>query len=345
MCLITCLVLLMLSVKTRNEFYIFQLPKDLPKHYEPSDNPTTVYGVELGKKLFFEKKLSKNNTISCSSCHSQENAFSENKRFSTGIHDSILTRNSMPLFNLAWVDRYFWDGRARTIEEAVMFPILAHNEMNCDTLALLSELNTNVYYKQHIKNAFNTEVYTMDIIRKSLAQYLRTLTSFNTPIDNSYIKASEYMKLGHSQEEAVRYIFGLSKRTTEILTLCESCHSTITYGNNKMKNNGLDFVAKDNGLYNITYSNSDKGLFKVPSFRNIYYTAPYMHDGRFNTLEEVIEHYNSGIKPHENLDESLKDSLGNPIKLHLSDIEKKELITFFKLLSDTSFITTKKHKL
>lgn len=325
----------------KNSFYEFILPKDLPSRHEPSDNPTTVYGVKLGEKLFFDTQISRNNTISCSSCHIQDCAFAEGKRFSSGIHDSILNRNSMPLFNLAWVEKYFWDGRADKLESAVMFPILAHNEMSCDTVMLIKNLNADKEYKNYLSVAFGVNEFTMDFVRKSLAQYLRSLTSYNTTIDNSYYDASTYMKQGHSQEEAVRHLFGLSQRTTQVLSLCEKCHSTITYGNNKMKNNGLSMEYTDKGLYNITKLSGDEGVFKVPSFRNVFFTAPYMHDGRFSSLEEVIEHYNSGIQPYKNLDPILKDSLGNPIRLNLTELEKNELITFFKLLSDTNFINKK----
>jgi cytochrome c peroxidase len=195
--------------------------------------------------------------------------------------------------------------------------------MSADTSQIIKRISSDRAYISMFYKAFDSEKVSMSKIRMALAQFLRSITSFDTRIDQSYKQASEYMNKGHSQAETVKYLFGFSDKTISVLSMCERCHSTITYGNIKMKNNGLDLQYQDIGLAKLTSKKEDIGVFKAPSFRNLKYTAPYMHDGRFKTLEEVIEHYNNGILPHENLDPILKDSLGNPIKLGLGELEKK----------------------
>ena len=276
------------------------------------------------------------------SCHNQNLAFADSTIFSAGTDNKLTKRNSLPLFNLAWIENYFWDGRVKELEDVFLFPITDHNEMNLDTTTLLNRLRSNKEYSTYFINAFGSSTINYPLFKMALAQYLRTLISYDTPIDSTYKIALNYMKEGHSQEEAIQYIFGFSKKTTQILSFCERCHSTITYGNNMLSNNGLDKIYEDIGRAEITHIDEDIGLFKVPSFRNLMFTAPYMHDGRFNTIEEVIEHYNSGIENCKNLDPILKDEKGNPIRLNLSENEKKEIISFIKLLSDNRFINNNK---
>ena len=335
-------VLLYSIDNNKNELYQFDFPKDVPEMYQPKYNIATIFGVELGKKLFYDKNLSKNHNISCNSCHNQNFAFADSTILSVGTSNKLTKRNSMPLFNLAWIDNFFWDGRVKSLEDVFLFPITDHNEMDLDTTTLMNRIKSDNEYSILLLKAFGVKTINYSLFKMALAQYIRTLVSYDTPIDSSYKIALKYMNEGHSQEEAVQYIFGLSKKTTQVLSFCEQCHSTITYGNNKFSNNGLDSIYTDIGRAEITNKDEDIGLFKVPSFRNLTFTAPYMHDGRFKTIEEVIEHYNTGIENCKNLDTKLKDEKGNPIRLNLSENEKKEIISFIKLLSDNRFINNNK---
>ncbi len=328
-------------------YFRYDIPPELPQAYQPSHNATTEAGVALGKTLFFSTELSRNNTISCSSCHDQEKAFAESRTTSEGIDGQKVNRNSMPLFNLAWVDRFFWDGRAASLEEAVNFPITAHNEMDSDTNRLVQRLNRSARFRRQFYAAFGIEEVRYVHVRMALAQYLRSITSYASPLDRMYPIVSELMAQGLSQPQIMQREFGFSDKTIQTLQLCETCHSNITYGNNKMKNNGLDLSnAGDIGFAVVSGKKTDEGLFKAPSFRNVAFSGPYMHDGRFATLEEVLEHYNSGIQPNPNLSEELRDEAGNPVRLDLGEREKKEILFFLtRLMSDTSFITNKQYAL
>lgn len=346
----TCItgIVLRSCVQQRQTVYFrYDIPAELPKASEPSHNATTEAGVALGRDLFFSTLLSGDNTISCSSCHDQQHAFAESRKLSQGIGGQQVNRNSMPLFNLAWVDRYFWDGRAASLEEAVNFPITAHNEMNADTLQLVNRLGRSATFRRKFYEAFGSAEIRYVLVRKALAQYLRSLTSYQTPLDRMYPIVSELMAKGMDQPQIMQQQFGFSDRTIEVLQLCETCHSNITYGNNKMRNNGLDVSnTADIGYAIVSGKKEDEGLFKAPSFRNVLFSGPYMHDGRFATLEEVLEHYNSGIQPNPNLSPELKDANGDPLRLNLGEREKKELLYFLTtLMSDSSFITNKKYAL
>lgn len=309
--------------------------------FEPTDNQTTIEGVALGKKLFYDKLLSKNHTVSCSTCHSSDMHFTDGLALSVGINGRQAKRNSMPLFNLGFVDNYFWDGRVKTLEDVFHFPLTDTNEMGKDMNVLLKELAASSEYKKLFNVAFGSGDVTEERLNKALAQYIRTLISFNAPIDSIEIKLEalkqrkEYNPNTGTDDLSydIKTLLGYSDKTIQTLILCEKCHSGNNYGNELLKNNGLDSNnEKDKGYGALTKQIKDEGLFKAPSLRNLPYTAPYMHDGRFKTLEEVIEHYNSGIQLNPNLDTVLKNTDGTPIRLNLSSQDKKEILHFLQEL-------------
>jgi cytochrome c peroxidase len=318
----------------------FDLPDNVPSAYVPPDNVMTLEGVALGKKLFYDPLLSADHTIACASCHLQQNGFADHEKLSKGIGTQHAARNSMPLVNMAWINKYFWDGRAKSLEEVIAFPLTNKNEMGKDLEILTKELYQSADYRKMFYAAFGEDEITEKHIAKAIAQYVRTLTSFRSPADTIYPTAAKLMaEKKIEQPAAMKLLFGFSDKTIETLRLCEKCHNTITYGNIQMKNNGLDTDNQnDKGLGGITKKEEEVGLFKAPSFRNLILTAPYMHDGRFVTLNEVLEHYSTGIKPNPNLDPLLKQSDGSPLRLNLGEREKREVIYFLTVLMTDSSV-------
>lgn len=338
-------MLFITSFKYTNSFnpspYSFNLPADVPSAHIPADNTMTIQGVALGKKLFYDPLLSVDHTIACSSCHHQENGFADNKKFSTGIGSQHAERNTMPIVNMAWIDKYFWDGRATTLEELVSFPLTNKKEMGKDIETLKEELSQSLEYRKMFYAAFGEDEITKKNIAKAIAQYVRTLTSFRSPADMQFPAVYKIMKDNNTDQfAAMKTLFGFSDKSLKTLALCEKCHNGLTYGNMEMKDNGLDTNNEnDPGLGAITHKPEDVGLFKAPSFRNLAFTAPYMHDGRFATLDEVIEHYNTGIQPSPNLDPLLRNPDGSPLRLNLGKREKKEILYFLtSLMTDSTLL-------
>jgi cytochrome c peroxidase len=311
-----------------------------PRLKIPADNPLTVEGIALGKKLFYDNILSADNSISCASCHAQNLSFSDSKKLSVGINGQLGLRNAMPLFNLGWFEDpllvkgghgFFWDGRVATLENQAIAPIEDPREMNQNLAELEQELRAHAEYPALFKRAFGTDSITTRLVMFAIAQFERTLISGNSKFDQ--------FKRGEIQltESELR---GLTLFTTERAD-CFHCHGNDRspfFTDFKFHNNGLDSVPTDLGLGGITGKAEDRGLFKTPSLRNLSFTAPYMHDGRFNTLEEVIEFYNSGTKNGATTDLNI---IKNHPKggLNLSPQDKQDLIAFLKTLDDYSFIT------
>lgn len=319
----------------------------------PTDNITTYEGVELGRKLFYDKRLSSDGTVSCATCHKQELAFTDGKAKSIGVNNEEMPVSAMSLVNLTWNSRLTWDGKSRTLEEQAILPMENHKEMNQDgqiTAQILSETNE---YPALFEKAFGTNEITPQKITKALAQFERTLISKNSNYDK-YLRG-EYqpteqelrgIQLFFTHPDAERGIRGGN---------CGDCHlgsltSGSTLGFEGLHNNGLDDDANlKEGLFAVTQNSFDKGKFRTPSLRNIALTAPYMHDGRFQTLEEVIEHYDNGIKKSQTLsslitaasNEFINDPNGE-VNLFLTEQEKKDIIAFLEMLTDEEFITSPK---
>lgn len=285
----------------------------------------------LGRVLFYDKKLSINNSISCASCHKQQYAFSDNVAFSRGFENRLTSRNSMPIQDLSSNSSVslFWDGRETNLSEMVLKPVFNHVEMGMTGLDQLSfKLSQVPYYESLFNQAFHSNKITSNKIGTSLASFVSSIDSRNTKLERSNDLSAVELQ---------------GKRLFIDVYNCNSCHQVqdpqgyIFAGT--FSNIGLDQTSLDPGLSATTNKSEDTGKFKIPSLRNVTLTAPYMHDGRFNTLEEVLNHYNSEIKNTENLDHRLKNSDGNPLKLNISQKDKQDMITFLNTLTDYQMIT------
>jgi cytochrome c peroxidase len=309
--------------------YTIETPAGFPAMNIPADNPITVEGVALGRKLFYDKILSGNNTQSCASCHNQALSFTDNgTQFSTGITGAIGTRNAQPLINLGYNLHYFWDGRGTTLEEQILEPVSNPIEMHLSWNEAAAKLNANSTYVNEFKNAFGISTIDSSYVVKAIAQFIRTMISYNSKLDKRLRN-----EISLTPSELNGYVIYVTERGD-----CFHCHN-IDAGrlmtDNLFHNNGLDSVFTDLGRGAITGNAFDYGKFLTPTLRNIALTAPYMHDGRFQTLEEVVEHYNSGGKASATVDPLMKH-VGTG--LNLSTQEKADLVAFLKTMTDTSFI-------
>lgn len=317
-------------------FYFNAVPVS-PTDNTPAANPVTNEGATLGRVLFYDKSLSVNNTIACASCHHQSNSFSDVVQFSKGYEGGFTTRNSMSLANARFYNNgtFFWDERAATLEAQTLMPIEHPVEMGMTLDALEEKLATKDYYKVLFRQAFGDSVVNRDRISKALAQFIRAMVSYQSRYDEGLVS------LGHPPGPNEN-MPGFSQQENQGLRLyqqnCGRCHGTEVQVINTASNNGLDQVYIDNGVGAITGRPQDNGKFKVPSLRNAALTAPYMHDGRFKTLDEVVEHYNSGVKNHPNLDPRLRTPGTNqPQQLALNSQQKAAIVAFINTLTDTKF--------
>ena len=318
-----------ISVEEELTPYDLKYPLGFPPFEIPEDNPITVQGVELGRQLFYDEKLSGDNTQSCASCHVSKSSFSDPNRFSTGIDGSIGNRNAMAIVNLGYSFSYFWDGRAATLEEQALEPINNPVEMNTNWPDVLVKLNEDSDYRKKFKLAFDADYIDSLDVAKAIAQFERTMISGNSRLDQYLQKLVSFT----ASEKR-----GFDIYTTERAD-CFHCHGTRLSMGFVYENNGLQKTIIDQGRAAVTGNPLDVGKFKPPTLRNIALTAPYMHDGRFQTLEEVIEFYNSGINqssPNVSPLMLKTNRLGG--SLNLTDQEKADLLAFLKTLTDTSFV-------
>lgn len=341
------------------------LPEE-PYDYLRSSNDDLA---TLGRVLFYDKSLSQNNSVACASCHQQSKAFCDNLKFSTGLEDLKTGRNSPSIF--AHQGPAFWDGRANSLADLVLMPVKNHVEMKFDNISALAEKLSSIdYYAPLFEKAFGSSEIDENTLKLALHEFIKNFTFSNNKFNRSIAKVE---KLNASESLGEAIFFGKGR--------CEDCHhikdpntgngngygsvpSVIVLG---QSNIGLDKVYTDNGVGDITKNPNDYGKFVIPVLLNAEYTAPYMHDGRFNTLEEVVEHYNSGINNHPNLDHRLRD-FGNmseaqmealdanqngllepsevsslpPVRLNLTSAEKKSLVDFLKTLTDPTILTETK---
>ena len=315
-------------------------PLQIPQLFEeniippviPIDNPQTVEGIALGKQLFFDPILSADQSLACASCHSPQNAFTDSAPFSVGIDGSIGTRNSMPLFNLAWNydERFFWDGRVFSLEHQALEPVTNPIEMANTWVTVVQRLSEHPDYPALFQAAFGEAAISKELVTKALAQFERILISSNSKFDR-YLLGIETLT---PQEQNGLDVFMDEERGD-----CFHCHGNPNnplWTDNLFHNNGLDAVFADNGLGEFTGDPADNGKFRSPSLRNLAFTAPYMHDGRFETLDEVINHYSEGLQYSPTIDPLMKkvDEGG----VQLSDQDKADLKAFLLSLSDPSFL-------
>lgn len=291
----------------------------------PNNNPLSVEGIDLGRKLFYDPVLSGDSTQSCSSCHQQKHAFSDPKQFSVGIDGLSGGRNASAIINAGWQSSVFWDGRVSSLEEQALGPIPNPIEMHLDWDEAIVRLN-NSDYKDLFKLAFGDEVITKELVAMAIAQFERTLISDNAKFDKFLTD-----ELTLSPLEAAGFNLFFSEKAE-----CFHCHGRPLFTDDDLHNNGLDEVFDDIGQGEVTGENADRGKFRTPTLRNIEFTAPYMHDGRFNTLEEVIDFYSDSIKTSSTVDPLMPNDNGG---FHWTALEKLQLVSFLKTLSDTSFIS------
>lgn len=298
-----------------------------------SSNPITDAGATLGRVLFYDRQISRNNKVSCASCHQQEFAFANNTQFSKGLYNELTTRNSMAIINTRFSFRFFWDLRSVTLENQVLEPIKNHVEMDMSLEDVVDRVKLIGYYPKLFQDAFGTTEVTSQRISYALSQFLHSMVSFQSKydqgVDNNF---ADYTQL---EMDGKDLFFSGSVN-------CNHCHFTVNFFGNQPAVNGLDAIYTDNGLGTLTGDPADDGKFKIPTLRNIEMTAPYMHDGRFATLEEVIEHYNSGIQAHPNLDDRLTvegQIGGTPKQYNMTTYQKQSLVAFLKTLTDHSFLT------
>lgn len=317
--------------------YSFPSLHFFPKMPKAIDNPVSVEGVELGRFLFYDPILSLDSSISCASCHQQSAAFSDApSTFSKGDQGRIGKRNTPPLFNLAWYPSMFWDGRATSIETQVFHPVRAHEEMNLSWKIASKRISNSSFYPALFQAAFGDSIRIDSIyIAKAIAQFERTLISNNSKYDQVL-----QSKASFTADELAGYILVNETNKGE----CLACHSTDADALGTLRrfsNNGLDPIFEatkyiDKGLGGITGNPKDNGLFKIPSLRNVGLTAPYMHDGRFETLEEVLAFYNDSVHFSANIDPKMGSAQRGGV--HLSTLEQQQIVAFLHTLSDSTFI-------
>ena len=286
----------------------------------------------MGKKLFFDKKLSKDNTQSCASCHNPRNSFTDSLRFSLGVDGLPGSRNSMPLFNLAWNfnDKFAWDGKELSLERQALEPVRNPIEMHSSWSNVALRLQQDQEYHTMFLNAFGTERIDSTLVTKAIAQFERTLISGNTKFDQ-YLLGNTSL----SQQELNGFTIFMSEDKGD----CFHCHGSDNnplWTDNDFHNNGLDTSFNDLGLGAVTGDPNDNGKFKSPSLRNLVYTAPYMHDGRFSTLEEVINHYSEGLQNSSTIDPLMKKVSQGGVQL--TPLERADLKAFLITLTDDDFI-------
>lgn len=314
-----------------NKAYSLEKPNGFPEMtFDVTGNPITVNGVALGKKLFYEGKLSRNNTISCGFCHIQEYAFTHHGHpISHGIDDRLGIRNTPPIQNMAFLKNYTWDGVSHHLDERSLVPITTDFEMDSSIPEVVGKLNSDDNYKKMFKAAFGDENITGGRVLKALSQFMVTMVSANSKYDQIKKATATF-----TNEETQGYQIFQNK--------CASCHSGELFTDESYRNTGMYYNAQlgDRGRYRVTLDWNDNMKFRVPSLRNVEYTAPYMHDGRFSTLEAVLNFYSDQVENQPNLDPLLKQN--GHIGIPMTNQEKQYIIAFLKTLSDESFITNPK---
>lgn len=299
------------------EPFEFVAPNHFPEQqYHFDGNELSVQRFELGKRLFFETKLSSDNSVSCATCHAQVHAFADhNVALSTGVFGRLGKRNSPSIANLAWSPSFMWDGGVNHLEIFSVAPITDTNEMNETMFNVVDKLNADPSYVDQFKRAYQVSEINDQVLLKALTLYMVMIVSDQSKYDK-WVRGEAALT---PDENAGRLLFDQK---------CSSCHSGALQTDYSFRNNGLDSVFTDLGRGRITNIYADNGKFKVPSLRNVRLTYPYMHDGRFFTLKEVLDHYSEGILPSHSLDPSLTNGIP------MTETEKLQIISFLKTLTD-----------
>ena len=323
---------------------------EIPYDYSSSNNSgSPVFnGVDnniatLGRVLFYDTRLSVNNSVSCGSCHKQSIAFSDNVAFSPGFQDRPTLRNTLPIQNITNTGFFgfsnpslFWDGRADFLPSMVLMPVMNHVEMGMSDMNAITEKVKNLeYYNDLFVKAYGSNEINIQKIADGLSAFVSSVSSANTRFDRSRMGLTS---LSTMEEQGKNLFFNKYN--------CNSCHQTEQLNGYEMGggfvNIGLESVYTDKGKQNVSNDLADNGKFKIPNLRNITLTGPYMHDGRFETLEQVLNHYSQGIAASQALDPRLKDATGQPLRMNITDHEKTAIIAFLGSLTDYAMITDPK---
>ena len=304
---------------------LLEFSKHFPKPTLPADNELTEERIALGERLFNDTILSIDGTVSCAACHVSDLAFSDDQRVSRGFEGRTGTRQSMPLFNLAWKSHFFWDGRKDRIRDQVLEPIQDHREMAANLNNVIFRLTRRKGYQEEFKDTYGPGPVTAEKLSLALENYLLTLVSDQSKYDDAVAGKA---KLSPEEERGKKLFF--SKPSLGGAG-CFQCHGGATFTDYELRNNGIKHT-EDLGRHRITGNDSDKGFFVTPSLRNIELTAHYMHDGRFESLEEVISHYNGPVHKSPTVDKAL------PAKgLGLPEQDQQALLAFLKTLTDPRY--------
>jgi cytochrome c peroxidase len=340
--------------------YRFVMSRFFPVPELPADNPLTEQRVALGRALFHESKLSRDNSLSCASCHHAGAAFSDSRRVSLGVAGRAGTRQAMPLFNLAWKREFFWDGRAPSLRAQALMPIQDHTEMDETLERVVAKLATSQRgeappekspaevslltsapadgpdYPELFAAAFGSPEITAEKLALALENFLLTLTSFDSKFDRTQ-RGEPGVELTEQEQRGFELFFTeYDPRRGQFGADCFHCHGGANFSNHRFANNGLDAAPADAGRRLATKREADNGRFAVPSLRNVAVTAPYMHDGRFATLEEAVAHYVSGVKPSATLDPNLAKHPDGGVPLSADD--QAALVAFLKTLTEARYL-------
>ncbi len=299
-------------------------PAGWPSIHWPADNPFTPAKAILGRRLFFDKILSRDRSVSCGSCHLPTEGFADpGAALSLGVHGRFAKRNSPTLTNVAFGTSFMSEGGVPTLELQAISPIVSENEMDMTAAEIETRLSIDTLYLRLFRQAYGEGPITFSGVTKALATYERTLLSMNSPYDRW--QAGESDALSPSAKRGAAIFLGEKGD-------CWHCHAPPLFTDRDFHNTGLDFVLTDLGRALVTGRTSDEGSFKTPTLRNIGVTGPYMHDGRFTTLRQVVEHYNAGGKPHPNVSALIRP-------MGLTDGELNDLVNFLEALTDSTFLT------
>ena len=294
-------------------------PANFPPEPVPADNTITRARLELGKKLFYDTRLSRTGEVSCASCHRQENAFADPRPASIGVHGRMGKRNAPALVNLAWNTSFFWDGGVKTLEQQAIGPITNPLEMDMTMGEVVQRVSADPEYVRLFRKAYGSEPRP-ELVTKGIATFMRSLISGTSRYDR-YLKGDKNALTASEQRGAA---IALGERGD-----CFHCHVGFNLTNNTFANNGL--VSADPGREDVTEKADDAGKFKVPTLRNVALTAPYMHDGSLKTLRDVVDFYSRGGQGHPNTDPTIRP-------LNLTEREKQDLIAFLGSLTDERFV-------
>lgn len=317
--------------------YKLEKPSHFPNFSIPADNPLTKDKIRLGRMLFYEKGLSEDNQIACSSCHKQEFAFGSNLPIDVKVNHGMTTRNSSVLFNLVFSPKFFWDGRTSTLETTVLDAL--EGEQKFKNSFVVSKLFPKAGYKELFQSVFATDAPTNEMVAKALASFIRTMISANSLLDKG-AKEGDPTKYLSADAKDGKILF-----ETEAAD-CFHCHGDAKgnplFTDNDFHNNGLDSISNaDIGLGMVTKNPSDNSRFRTPSVRNLSYTAPFMHDGRFTNLDQVLQHYNSSLKRSVTMDPNISKHIlpsNNIGGMNMTPLQVSRLKAYLLSMDDPTFI-------